>query len=90
MSASGRQDIRDGPSTSIRHPRNWPNAAGGFFARLKHPRRNHEVIHAVIDLQPAKNRVNNEHSPESRPFTWKVGRNDIIAAVKRGCHMVAW
>ncbi len=67
----------------------WLNAVEGFLAKLTRRRLTHGVFHSVVDLQAAIDRVIKEHNQEPRPFVWKAGPEEIMAAVKRGHQALA-
>ena len=62
----------------------WLNAVGGFFGKLTRRRLKNGVLLSVVDLQAAINRFVKEHNQDPRPFIWRAGPDEIIAAVRRG------
>jgi hypothetical protein len=60
------------------------NAVEGFFAILTKRRLKRGVFRSITDLQAAINRFLEEHNRQSKPFTWTVDPDKIIAAVRRG------
>jgi len=81
-----------------RHPRwtfhftptsaSWLNAVEGFFATLTKRRLKRGVFRSIVELQAAINRFLAEHNRDPRPFRWTKSPKKIIAAVKRGFHML--
>jgi transposase len=81
-----------------RHPRftfhfvptscSWLNAVEGFFAKLAKRRLKRGVFRSLVDLQTAINRFLEETNKVPMPFTWTADPNQIIAAVRRGHHVL--
>jgi transposase len=81
-----------------RHPRftfhfvptscSWLNAVEGFFAKLAKRRLKRGVFRSVVDLQTAINRFVEETNHLPKPFAWTADPNQIIAAVRRGHHVL--
>jgi transposase len=81
-----------------RHPRftfhfvptscSWLNAVEGFFAKLSRRRLKRGVFRSVFDLQIAINRFVEETNQMPKPFTWTANPDKIIAAVRRGHHVL--
>jgi len=81
-----------------RHPRfvfhytptsaSWLNAVEGFFAKLAKQRLKRGVFRSIVELQAANNRFLAETNQNPRPFTWTADPDKIIAAVKRGHHVL--
>ena len=81
-----------------RHPRftfhftptsaSWLNAVEGFFAKLTRRRLKRGVFHSVVDLQAAINRFVQETNANPKPFVWTADPNRVLAAVKRGKHVI--
>jgi glutathione S-transferase len=80
-----------------RHPRwtyhftptssSWLNAVEGFFAKLHTQRLKRGVIHSLVSLQ-AINHFVAETNDDPKPFHWTKDPDKIIAAVKRGHHVL--
>jgi transposase len=81
-----------------RHPRwtfhftptsaSWLNAVEGYFAKLTKRRLQRGVFCSVVELQAAINRFIVETNADPRPFRWTKDPAKIIAAVKRGHHVL--
>jgi transposase len=81
-----------------RHPRwtfhftptsaSWLNAVEGFFAKLTRRKLQRGVFHSVVALQTAIKDFVEQHNQSPKPFVWRADPNDIIAAAKRGHHML--
>jgi transposase len=81
-----------------RHPRftfhftptsaSWLNAVEGFFAKLTRRRLKRGVFRSVVDLQAAINRFVQETNANPKPFVWIADPNRVLAAVKRGKHVI--
>jgi transposase len=81
-----------------RHPRwtfhftptsaSWLNAVEGYFAKLTKRRLQRGVFHSVVELQTAIKRFLAETNTDPRPFRWTKDPAKIIAAVKRGHHVL--
>ncbi|MEK6212424.1 MAG: IS630 family transposase [Pseudomonadota bacterium] len=81
-----------------RHPRftfhftptsaSWLNAVEGFFAKLTRRRLKRGVFRSVVDLQAAINRFVAETNADPKPFVWTADPNRVIAAVRRGKHVI--
>ena len=63
-------------------------AVEGFFATLTKRRLKCGVFRSITDLQAAINRFLGEHNAKPRPFKWTSSPNRIIAASKRGHHVL--
>ena len=66
----------------------WLNAVEGFFAKLSKQRLKRGVFRSVVDLQATINRFLDETNQMPKPFTWTANPDKIIAAVKRGHHVL--
>ena len=66
----------------------WLNAVEGYFAKLSRRRLKHGVFKSVADLQAAINRFVEETNQMPKPFVWTADPEKIIAAVKRGHHVL--
>ena len=66
----------------------WLNAVEGFFAKLSKQRLKRGVFRSVVDLQVTINRFLAETNQAPKPFTWTADPDKIIAAVKRGHHVL--
>ncbi len=81
-----------------RHPRftfhfvptscSWLNAVEGFFAKLSKRRLKRGVFRSLFDLQSAINRFVEETNQMPRPFVRTADPDKIIAAVRRGHHVL--
>ena len=81
-----------------RHPRwtfhftptsaSWLNAVEGYFAKLTKRRLQRGVFCSVVELQAAIKRFLAETNADPRPFQWTKDPAKIIAAVKRGHHVL--
>lgn len=81
-----------------RHPRwafhftptsaSWLNAVEGYFAKLTKRRLQRGVFCSVVELQAAIKRFLAETNADPRPFRWTKDPAKIIAAVKRGHHVL--
>jgi transposase len=81
-----------------RHPRfvfhftptsaSWLNAVEGYFAKLTNRRLKRGVFRSVVDLQAAINRFIAETNDDPKPFVWTADPDKIIAAVRRGHHVL--
>jgi len=81
-----------------RHPRftfhfvptscSWLNAVEGFFAKLSRRRLKRGVFRSVHELQIAINRFVEETNYDPKPFVWTADPDKIIAAVRRGHHVL--
>jgi transposase len=81
-----------------RHPRfvfhytptscSWLNAVEGFFAKLTRRRLKRGVFGSIVELQAAINRFLAETNDNPKPFTWAADPDKIIAAVRRGHHVL--
>ena len=81
-----------------RHPRwtfhftptsaSWLNAVEGYFAKLTKRRLQRGVFRSVVELQAAIKRFLAETNADPRPFRWTKYPAKIIAAVKRGHHVL--
>jgi hypothetical protein len=61
----------------------WLNAVEGFFAALSKCRLRRGAFLGVVDLQAAIHRYLAEHNVDPKPFRWKSGLDEIIAAAAR-------
>jgi transposase len=66
----------------------WLNAVEGYFAKLSRRRLKRGVFKSVVELQAAINRFVNETNQMPKPFVWTADPEKIIAAVKRGHHVL--
>ncbi len=66
----------------------WLNAVEGYFAKLAKRRLKRGVFKSVAELQAAINRFIAETNDDPRPFVWTKNPSKIIAAVKRGFHVL--
>jgi transposase len=66
----------------------WLNAVEGYFAKLSRRRLKRGVFKSVADLEAAINRFVAETNHDPKPFVWTKNPNKIIAAVKRGFHVL--
>jgi transposase len=66
----------------------WLNAVEGYFAKLSRRRLKHGVFKSVVDLQAAISRFLEETNQMPKPFVWTADPEKIIAAVKRGHHVL--
>jgi len=66
----------------------WLNAVEGYFAKLSKRRLKRGVFKSVVDLQSAINRFVKETNEKPKPFVWTADPEKIIAAVKRGHHVL--
>ncbi len=66
----------------------WLNAVEGFFAKLSRRRLKRGVFRSVYELQIAINRFVEETNQMPKPFTWTADPDTIIAAVRRGHHVL--
>jgi transposase len=66
----------------------WLNAVEGHFAKLSRRRLKRGVFKSVVDLQAAINRFVKETNEAPKPFVWTADPEKIIAAVKRGHHVL--
>jgi len=66
----------------------WLNAVEGYFAKLSRRRLKHGVFKSVVELQAAINRFVKETNQMPKPFLWTADPEKIIAAVKRGHHVL--
>ena len=65
------------------------NAVAGFFAKLTRRRLNHAILESVGKCEAAIQRSIDEHnSREARPFEWTADPEKIVAARKRGFHLI--
>ena len=71
----------------IRHSASWLNVEG-FFAKLTRRRLKRGVFRSIVDLQAAINRFLAETKVAPKPFRWTADPNRIIAAGKRGHHVL--
>jgi transposase len=81
-----------------RHPRwtfhftptsaSWLNAVEGYFAKLTKRRLQRGVFCSIGELQVAIKRFLAETNADPRPFRWTKDPAKIIAAVKRGHHVL--
>jgi transposase len=66
----------------------WLNAVEGYFAKLSRRRLKRGVFKSVTELEAAINRFLAETNDDPKPFVWTKNPNKIIAAVKRGFHVL--
>jgi transposase len=66
----------------------WLNAVEGFFAKLAKRRLKRGIFRSVVDLQTAINRFIAETNQMPKPFVWTADPGQIIAAVRRGHHVL--
>ncbi|MGH9455956.1 MAG: IS630 family transposase [Terriglobia bacterium] len=66
----------------------WLNAVEGYFAKLSKRRLKRGVFKSVVELQAAINRFVEETNEAPKPFVWTADPEKIIAAVKRGHHVL--
>ncbi|MGH9807789.1 MAG: IS630 family transposase [Terriglobia bacterium] len=66
----------------------WLNAVEGYFAKLSRRRLKRGIFKSVVDLQAAINRFIQETNQMPTPFVWTADPEEIIAAVKRGHHVL--
>ncbi len=66
----------------------WLNAVEGFFAKLSRRRLKRGVFRSVYELHIAINRFVEETNQMPKPFTWTADPDKIIAAVRRGHHVL--
>jgi transposase len=81
-----------------RHPRfvfhftptsaSWLNAVEGLFAKLTNRRLKRGVFRSIVELQAVINTFIAETNGNPKPFVWTADPNKIIAAVKRGHHVL--
>jgi transposase len=81
-----------------RHPRfvfhftptsaSWLNAVEGYFAKLTNRRLKRGAFRSVVDLQAAINRFIADTNDDPKPFVWTADPDKIIAAVRRGHHVL--
>ena len=66
----------------------WLNAVEGYFAKLAKRRLKRGIFQSVAELEAAINRFIAETNGDPKPFVWTKNPNKIIAAVKRGFHVL--
>jgi hypothetical protein len=66
----------------------WLNPVEGYFAKLTKRRLQRGVFCSVVELQTAIKRFLAETNADMRPFRWTKDPAKIIAAVKRGHHVL--
>jgi transposase len=66
----------------------WLNAVEGYFAKLAKRRLKRGIFKSVAELEAAINRFIAETNGDPKPFVWTKNPNKIIAAVKRGFHVL--
>ena len=67
----------------------WMNAVEGFFAKLTRRRLKHAIFNSIAECEAAIHRFIDEHNrEEAKPFRWTADPEKIIAAQKRGFHML--
>jgi len=66
----------------------WLNAVEGYFAKLAKRRLKRGIFKSVAELEDAINRFIAETNGDPKPFVWTKNPNKIIAAVKRGFHVL--
>jgi hypothetical protein len=66
----------------------WLNAVEGYFANLSQQRLKHGVFRSVVELQQAIKRFIEETNQMPKPFVWTADPDTIVAAVKRGHHVL--
>lgn len=66
----------------------WLNAVEGYFAKLSRRRLKRGIFKSVADLEAAIMRFIAETNGDPKPFVWTKDPNKIIAAVKRGFHVL--
>ena len=81
-----------------RHPRfvfhftptsaSWLNAVEGFFSKLTRQRLKRGVFRSIVDLQATIRRFIEEANDNPKPFVWTADPDRILAAVKRGNHVI--
>ena len=66
----------------------WLNAIEGFFAKLIKQQRKRGVFHSLVSLQTAIKRYVDQVNDAPRPFRWTQDPDKLIAAVRRGHHVL--
>ena len=66
----------------------WLNAVEGFFAKLSKQRLKRGVFRSVVDLQITINHFLAETYQAPKPIAWTADPDKILAAVKRGHHVL--
>ncbi len=66
----------------------WLNAVEGYFAKLSRQRLKRGVFKSLVELMTAIKHFIEETNKAPKPFVWTADPEKIIAAVKRGHHVL--